>query len=79
GHITPEAYDGGGIAFVKDEDRIFIDAINRTINVMISDEEFAARKAAWKQPALKVTKGLLYRYAKTVSTAAEGCVTDEMP
>jgi dihydroxy-acid dehydratase len=79
GHITPEAYDGGGIAFVKDEDRIFIDAINRTINVMISDEEFAGRKAAWKQPALKVTKGLLYRYAKTVSTAAEGCVTDEMP
>ncbi|WP_216846707.1 dihydroxy-acid dehydratase [Mucilaginibacter sp. L196] len=78
GHITPEAYDGGGIAFVKDEDRIFIDAINRTINVMISDEEFAARKAAWKQPALKVSKGLLYKYAKTVSTAAEGCVTDEM-
>ncbi len=79
GHITPEAYDGGGIAFVKDEDRIFIDAINRTINVMISDEEFAARKAAWKQPALKVSRGLLYRYAKTVSNAAEGCVTDEMP
>jgi len=78
GHITPEAYDGGGIAFVKDEDRIFIDATNRTINVMISDEEFAARKAAWKQPALKVSKGLLYKYAKTVSTAAEGCVTDEM-
>lgn len=79
GHITPEAYDGGGIAFVKDEDKIFIDAVNRTINVIISDEEFAARKAAWKQPALKVSKGLLYRYAKTVSTAAEGCVTDEMP
>src|SRR5882757_9060137 len=75
GHITPEAYDGGGIAFVKDEDRIFIDAINRTINVMISDEEFAARKAGWIKPALKVTKGLLYRYAKTVTSAAEGCVT----
>lgn len=78
GHITPEAYDGGGIAFVKDNDTIFIDAINRTINVKISDEEFAARKAAWIKPALKATKGLLYRYAKTVSTAAEGCVTDEM-
>jgi len=78
GHITPEAYDGGGIAFVKDNDRIFIDAINRTINVIISDEEFAARKAAWVKPALKATKGLLYRYAKTVSSAAEGCVTDEM-
>src|ERR1700712_340878 len=78
GHITPEAYDGGGIAFVKDNDRIFIDAINRTINVMISDEEFAARKAAWVQPQLRVTKGLLYKYAKTVSSAADGCVTDEM-
>jgi dihydroxy-acid dehydratase len=44
---------------------------------MISDEEFAARKAAWVKPALKVSKGLLYKYAKTVSTAAEGCVTDE--
>ncbi|WP_295669737.1 dihydroxy-acid dehydratase [uncultured Mucilaginibacter sp.] len=77
GHITPEAYDGGGIAFVKDNDRIFIDAINRTINVMISDEEFASRKAQWIQPALKVTKGVLYKYAKTVTTAAEGCVTDE--
>jgi dihydroxy-acid dehydratase len=45
---------------------------------MLSDEEMAARKAAWTQPALKVTKGLLYKYAKTVSNAAEGCVTDEM-
>src|SRR5579862_6847025 len=77
GHITPEAYDGGGIAFVKDEDRIFIDAINRTINVMISDDEFAARKAAWVKPALKVSKGLLYKYAKYVKDASEGCVTDE--
>ncbi len=77
GHITPEAYDGGGIAFVKDNDTIHIDAINRTINVKISDEEFAARKAAWVKPALKVSKGLLYKYAKSVSNAAEGCVTDE--
>src|ERR1700761_4220131 len=78
GHITPEAYDGGGIAFVKDEDRIFIDATTNQINVILSDEEMAARKAAWQQPALKVSKGLLYRYAKTVTSAAEGCVTDEM-
>src|SRR6202000_594073 len=76
GHITPEAYDGGGIAFVKDSDTIVIDAINRTIDVKISDEEFAARKAGWKAPALKVKSGLLYKYAKTVSTAADGCVTD---
>ncbi len=77
GHITPEAYDGGGIAFVKDNDTIVIDAINRTIDVKLSDEELAARKAAWKVPALKAKSGLLYKYAKTVSNAAEGCVTDE--
>ena len=77
GHITPEAFDGGTIALVKDEDRIFIDAIGRTINVMISPEEIAYRRSQWQQPALKATKGLLYKYAKSVTTAAEGCVTDE--
>jgi dihydroxy-acid dehydratase len=79
GHITPEAFDGGAIALIKDEDKIIIDAVTNRINVILSDEEMAARKAAWQQPALKVTKGLLYRYAKTVTSAAEGCVTDEMP
>ncbi|HTD98469.1 MAG TPA: dihydroxy-acid dehydratase [Mucilaginibacter sp.] len=78
GHITPEAYDGGTIALVKDNDTIEIDAVSRTINLKISDEELKYRKSEWKQPALKATKGLLYKYAKTVSTAAEGCVTDEM-
>jgi dihydroxy-acid dehydratase len=78
GHITPEAYDGGNIAIVQDNDVIEIDAISRTINLKISDEELAYRRSEWKQPALKATKGLLYKYAKTVSTAAEGCVTDEM-
>ncbi|MDB5003468.1 MAG: dihydroxy-acid dehydratase [Mucilaginibacter sp.] len=78
GHITPEAFDGGAIALIKDEDKIIIDAVTNRINVILSDEEMAARKAAWIQPKLKVTKGLLYRYAKTVSNAAEGCVTDEM-
>ncbi|MDB5157558.1 MAG: dihydroxy-acid dehydratase [Mucilaginibacter sp.] len=77
GHITPEAFDGGAIALIKDEDKIIIDATTNQINVILTDEEMAARKAAWQQPALKVTKGLLYRYAKTVSNAAEGCVTDE--
>ncbi|MCD8741811.1 dihydroxy-acid dehydratase [Mucilaginibacter roseus] len=77
GHITPEAFEGGLIAMVKDDDRIEIDAINNTMNVKLSDEEIAARRAQWQQPPLKVTKGLLYKYAKTVSTAAEGCVTDE--
>ncbi|MGZ3836264.1 MAG: dihydroxy-acid dehydratase [Mucilaginibacter sp.] len=78
GHITPEAYDGGNIALVKDDDVIEIDAVSRTMNLKISDEELAYRRSEWKQPPLKATKGLLYKYAKTVSTAAEGCVTDEM-
>lgn len=77
GHITPEAFNGGTIAVVKDGDIIEIDAIARTMNVKIPDTELAQRKAEWKQPALKATKGLLYKYAKSVSTAAEGCVTDE--
>ncbi len=77
GHITPEAHEGGLIALVNDDDIIEIDAINNTMNVKLSDEEIAARRANWKQPALKATKGLLYKYAKSVSTAAEGCVTDE--
>ncbi|QEM08346.1 dihydroxy-acid dehydratase [Mucilaginibacter rubeus] len=77
GHITPEAYDGGFIAMVKDDDIINIDAVANTINVSLPQEEIAARRAAWQKPALKVTKGVLYRYAKNVTTAAEGCVTDE--
>jgi len=77
GHITPEAYDGGTIALVKDNDLIEIDAINRTMTLKVSDEEIAARRAQWIQPALKAKSGLLYKYAKTVSTAAKGCVTDE--
>jgi dihydroxy-acid dehydratase len=77
GHITPEAYRGGNIGLVKDEDRILIDATTNSINLMISDEEMATRRAAYQQPPLKVSKGLLYRYAKTVTSAAEGCVTDE--
>ncbi|WP_029270246.1 dihydroxy-acid dehydratase [Flavobacterium sp. KJJ] len=76
GHITPEAYDGGGIALVKDGDLIAIDAVKNTIDLKISDEEFAARKAAWVQPPLKVTKGVLLKYARSVSSASTGCVTD---
>ena len=79
GHITPEAYDGGLIALVNDGDRIEIDAVNRTINLKVSDEEIAERRARWVRPELKAKRGLLYKYAKTVSTAAEGCVTDEAP
>lgn len=77
GHVSPEAQDGGNIALVKDGDMITIDAINNSIDVDVSDEELAKRRAIWKQPALKETKGILYKYAKTVSSASEGCVTDE--
>ncbi len=79
GHITPEAYNGGNIGLVQDDDIIKIDAVNRTIDVMISKEELDKRRSAWKQPALKATKGVLYKYAKQVSSAAFGCVTDGDP
>jgi dihydroxy-acid dehydratase len=77
GHITPEAFDGGGIALVQDNDLIEIDAVNNTINLKVSNEELAKRKAVWKQPALKATKGILFKYARSVKDASEGCVTDE--
>ena len=77
GHITPEAFDGGLIAFVKDDDIIELDAVNHKMTLQVSDEEIQARKKSWKQPAVKATKGVLFKYAKCVKTAAEGCVTDE--
>ncbi|HET7899510.1 MAG TPA: dihydroxy-acid dehydratase, partial [Flavisolibacter sp.] len=79
GHIVPEAYEGGGIALVKDDDTIEINAITNTITLKISDEELDERRAAWKQPALKAQKGLLFKYAMQVKNAAQGCVTDEAP
>jgi dihydroxy-acid dehydratase len=78
GHITPEAHEGGGIALVHDDDTIELDAKKNTITLKISDAELAKRKAAWKQPALKATSGALFKYARQVKTAAEGCVTDEI-
>ena len=77
GHITPEAQEGGNIALIKDGDAITIDAENNTINVDLSDEELNTRRANWKAPKLKFARGILYKYAKTVSSASEGCVTDE--
>lgn len=77
GHITPEAQEGGTIALVENGDEIIIDAETNSISVTISDEELRQRKANWKQPDLKFNKGVLYKYAKTVSSASKGCVTDE--
>jgi dihydroxy-acid dehydratase len=77
GHITPEAYEGGLIGLVQDDDIIEIDAINNTLTLKVSDEVIAQRKAGWQQPALKATKGILFKYARSVKNAAQGCVTDE--
>ena len=76
GHITPEAQSGGTIGVLKTGDKIRISAEDNAINVLISDQEIAARKAQWVAPALKHTKGILYKYAKTVASASKGCVTD---
>ncbi len=77
GHVTPEAYEGGAIALIENGDVITIDAVKNTINVKISDEEMAKRRANWVQPPLKVTQGVLLKYARAVSSASTGCVTDK--
>ncbi|TNF46564.1 MAG: dihydroxy-acid dehydratase [Bacteroidetes bacterium] len=77
GHITPEAFTGGNIALVKDGDKISIDAVNNQLTLHISNEELEARRKEWKQPDLKVKQGVLYRYAKCVASASEGCITDK--
>ncbi|MCD0488409.1 dihydroxy-acid dehydratase [Pedobacter sp. MC2016-14] len=76
GHITPEAWDGGNIGLVHDDDEITIDAVNNTIDVHLSDEVLAKRRAAWVQLPPPVKSGVLYKYLKQVSNASEGCVTD---
>lgn len=77
GHITPEAFEGGLIGLVEDNDIIEIDAVNNSINVKLSDEEIAKRRGNWQQPALKAKNGILYKFAKLVKDASHGCVTDE--
>lgn len=77
GHVTPEAYEGGLIALVQDEDIIELDATKNSIVLKVADNIIAERRAKWQQPALKATKGLLFKYAKSVKDASEGCVTDE--
>jgi dihydroxy-acid dehydratase len=76
GHITPEAQDGGTIALVRDGDRISIDANACSLDLEVSAEELASRRAAWTAPAPKVTSGVLGKYVRLVKSASEGCVTD---
>ncbi|MDX5976855.1 dihydroxy-acid dehydratase [Vreelandella alkaliphila] len=76
GHVSPEAFDGGPLALVQDGDAITIDAEADTIEVDISDEEMMRRRAAWQQPEPRYRKGVLAKYAKLVSSASTGAVTD---
>jgi dihydroxy-acid dehydratase len=77
GHVVPEAQEGGPIALIRDGDRISIDAQQNTIDVELTDAELAQRRAAWKMPPYKATRGTLYKYIKCVKSASAGCVTDE--
>ena len=76
GHITPEAQVGGPIALVRNGDTILIDAVNRRLEVLLSDEELAQRRSEWQMPLYKIQSGVLWKYIKSVSSASEGCVTD---
>ena len=80
GHITPEAQVGGPIALVKNGDPIRIDATpdKRTIDLLISDEEWEKRRREWSPPPLRAVQGTLFKYIQSVATASEGCVTDEV-
>ncbi len=77
GHITPEAYLGGALALVQNGDPITIDAEQRTLTLDVPAKELAARRKAWKKPAPRYTRGVLAKYAHTVTTASEGAVTDK--
>ncbi|MFT5570475.1 MAG: dihydroxy-acid dehydratase [Cyclobacteriaceae bacterium] len=77
GHITPEAQEGGPIGLIQDGDIITIDAVNNILSVKLSDEEMQERYDQWIQPAYKADKGILRKYINSVSSASEGCVTDQ--
>jgi len=77
GHITPEAWEGGNIALINDDDIIHIDALKNEINLLISEEELEERRKRWVQPPAPATKGVLYKYHTSVKDASMGCVTDE--
>ena len=77
GHITPEAFVGGTLALIEEGDTITIDARANRIDVVLDETTLAARRAAWSQPAPRYTQGVLAKYAKLVSSASEGAVTDK--
>jgi dihydroxy-acid dehydratase len=77
GHVVPEAQEGGPIALVRDGDMVVIDAEQAAIDVEVDEAEFARRRAAWRQPPPKATRGILAKYIRCVAPASRGCVTDE--
>lgn len=77
GHITPEAVNGGLIGLVQDDDIIELNVATKKMTLKVSDEIIAERRTRWVKPALNATKGVLFKYAKSVKDASEGCVTDE--
>ena len=76
GHVSPEAVDGGPIAFIKDGDRVRIDITNRTLDLLVDPSELEKRKAGWKPLAHKYTRGVLHKYSKLVGSASKGAVCD---
>lgn len=78
GHVTPEAFKGGLIGLVQDNDIIELNVATKKMTLKVSEEEIAKRRVSWKQPALKASKGILFKYAQQVKDASEGCVTDEV-
>ncbi|MCB1674813.1 MAG: dihydroxy-acid dehydratase, partial [Halioglobus sp.] len=76
GHITPEAFDGGPIALVEDGDEIVIDAVADSIDLKVDPQELERRRSGWRQPAPRYRRGVLAKYANTVSSASTGAVTD---
>ena len=78
GHISPEAQKGGAIALIENGDLIIIDSVKNTITLDVSDNELKIRKSKWIKPKLKVKSGSLYKYAKCVSSASLGCITDNL-
>jgi len=77
GHVTPEAQLGGPIGLLQDGDEITIDAVNNQLDVDLTDDELASRRATWTAPPFKAARGTLHKYIKNVKPASEGCVTDE--
>ena len=76
GHVAPEAVDGGPIAFVRDGDRIRLDVATRRLDLLVSDEELAARRVGWTPPPPKHSRGVLAKYVKLVGSARYGAVCD---